>query len=42
MLKPKVFSVDAMNFFKNHNIDSTSINNLLLQEMLIFSKVKRI
>ena len=38
MLKPKVFSVDAMNFLKNHNIDSTSINNLIATGDVNFSK----
>lgn len=38
MLKPKVFSVDAIHFLKNHNIDSTTVKNLIATGDINFSK----
>lgn len=38
MLKPKVFSVDAMHFLKSHNIDSTNLSNLIATGNVNFSK----
>lgn len=38
MLKPKVFSVDAIHFLKNHNIDSTAIDELIASGNVNFTK----
>lgn len=38
MLKPKVLSVDAIHFLKNHNIDSTSLSKLIATGDVNFSK----
>lgn len=38
MLKPKVLSVDAMHFLKKHNIDSTSVNDIIAKGDVNFSK----
>lgn len=38
MLKPKVFSVDAIHFLKNYNIDSTTVKNLIATGDINFSK----
>ena len=38
MIKPKVLSVDAIHFLKNHNIDSTSLSKLIATGDVNFSR----
>ena len=38
MLKPKIFSDDAIRFFHDHDIDSLTVNNLIATGEVNFSK----